>query len=546
MLSRNPQNASPDLDHQNDEKRIVEEELSRTQGELTRTTARFNDLWNHAPVGYILHSTTGRIIIANRRAESLLRKPEMPGDELAIQDFLNGQSRSSFAQHLHQVVQTGRSCTIEVALKNFDNHWLQLESLATSEHEIRTALFDISRQKRAELDRFKLARQLQQTQKMEVLHELSAGIAHDFNNILQVIMTYGEFVIEDLRAINAKTDTVEAMLAGAQRGADLTRRLLAFSRKSSLQAAVVDLRELTSNATEVVRRTLGELISVRAILPDQEVSVSVDRNLIEQAILNLCVNARDALPNGGHIDIELDEATFDHPRPFTGTTLPPGSYAVLSVSDDGNGMSEEVLEKVFEPFFTTKDVGAGTGLGLSIVYGITRQHHGAIESNSTPGKGSCFRIFLPLSPNSAGASPVKQQHQTNSRVSCSGRILLAEDESAIRQVISRSLANAGYTIVEAANGAEAIRIIHEQETPFDLLLTDAVMPGSSGKNVCEAFREKWPETPVIILSGHGDRVVDNEFLREHAATLLAKPIPSKELLEIVHRILHPALDSVAR
>lgn len=527
------------------ELKLLKEELKQTQEELNRTTARFQDLWNHAPIGYVLHTQAGRLIIANQRAESLFQKQDELTDSVMIQDFLDRPSAEEFSHHLRRVTETGASCDIEVKLKSNGNCWLQLKSLTTSENEIRTALFDISKQKQAELDGRKLARQLQQTQKMEVLHELSAGIAHDFNNILQVIMTYGEFVLEDLDGLGANTDSISAMLAGAERGADLTRRLLAFSRKSSLQAVVVDLCEITSNAAEVVRRTLGELISVRAILPSAKVTVCVDRNLIEQAILNLCVNARDAMPEGGLIEIRLDAMTFDAAVPFTGITLAPGAYAVLSISDNGVGMPEDVLEKAFEPFFTTKDIGVGTGLGLSIVYGITRQHHGAIESHSTPGEGSCFRLFLPLTTNSVEAGNSKQPPIADLAAAHSGTVLLAEDEAAIRQVISRSLRNAGYSVYVASDGAEAIELIQQQPQSFDLLLTDAVMPGYSGKHVCEAFRQKWPETPVIILSGHGDQVVDNAFLNQHSATLLAKPIPSRELLQIVHRMIHPALDSVS-
>ncbi|MEP3477671.1 MAG: ATP-binding protein [Fuerstiella sp.] len=536
----------PTQDNQGDQAdwQMLNEELKRAQEELHRTTTRFQDLWNHAPIGYILHTDTGQIIIANRRAELLLQKNEALARGGTLHDFLTPQSSENFSQHLTDVGNSEASHEVEVQLKGKADRWLQLESIATSTNEIRTALFDISKQKQAELDGRKLTQQLQQTQKMEVLHELSAGIAHDFNNILQVIMTYGEFVLEDLDEIGANTDSISSMLAGAERGADLTRRLLAFSRKSSLQAEIADLGEIASNAAEVVRRTLGELISVRARLPVDCVTVCVDRNLIEQAILNLCVNARDAMPKGGHIEIALEEIRFDEPVTFTGITLPPGSYAALSISDDGIGMPESVLEKAFEPFFTTKDIGSGTGLGLSIVYGITRQHHGAIESLSTRGQGACFRIYLPLK-----SKPIETKHPPkpitpNPAANHFGTILLAEDEVAIRQVIGRSLRTAGYTVFDASDGEEAIQLIRDSQASFDLLLTDAVMPGYSGKDVCEAFRKKWPETPVIMLSGHGDRVVDNKFLNQHSATLLAKPIPSRELLQIVQRMIHPALDSV--
>lgn len=544
-MSDNNQQLLHDAEQHQHDWQKQSEELKRTREDLNRTTIRFQDLWNHAPIGYVLHTKTGRIIIANQRAKSLLKGDEGLEDEVTIQDFLDPPSTQEFARHLQRISENGASGDIEVQLKGSIDQWLQLESITNSENEIRTALFDISKQKKAELTGRKLTQQLQQTQKMEVLHELSAGIAHDFNNILQVIMTYGEFVLEDLAEIGANTDSISAMLAGAERGADLTRRLLAFSRKSSLQAEMADLGEIASNAAEVVRRTLGELIAVRARLPVESVTVCVDRNLIEQAILNLCVNARDAMPNGGHIEILLQKKAFDSPVAFTGITLAPGSYACLSISDDGIGMSEDVLEKAFEPFFTTKDVGAGTGLGLSIVYGITRQHHGAIDSLSTQGEGSCFRIFLPLKtgPIETALAPKPQINHDNSQHS--GNVLLAEDELAIRQVISRSLKNAGYTVFDASDGIEALQLIRQHPTHFDLLLTDAVMPGYSGKDVCEAFRKKWPETPVIMLSGHGDRVVDNEFLKQHSATLLAKPIPSRELLQIVQRMIHPTLDSVS-
>lgn len=543
IMPDNEQHPLQDDKHHLTNEQFLAEQLKQTQAELNRTTTRLQDLWNHAAIGYVLHTKTGQIIIANQRAESLLRPHERVENGAILQDFLAPQSLQHFSQHLNHVVESDASCHLEVQLKGRTNCWLQLESITTSNNEIRTALFDISKQKQAEMDGRKLTQQLQQTQKMEVLHELSAGIAHDFNNILQVIMTYGEFVLEDLNEIGANTDSISAMLAGAERGADLTRRLLAFSRKSSLQAEIADLGEIAANAAEVVRRTLGELISVRAKLPIESVTVCVDRNLIEQAILNLCVNARDAMPQGGHIEIILEELTLDAPVVYTGVTLPPGSYAALSVSDDGMGMSEDVLEKVFEPFFTTKDVGAGTGLGLSIVYGITRQHHGAIESLSTQGNGASFRILLPTQTKPIETTHTPEPPIVNITTHHSGTILLAENELAIRQVISRSLRNAGYTVFEASDGAEALQLVHENKTEFNLLLTDAVMPGYSGKDVCEAFRKKWPETPVIMLSGYGDRVADNLFLNHHSATLLAKPIPSRELLQIVQRMIHPALDS---
>lgn len=516
------------------------EELRRTHWELTRATERFRSLWDDAPVGYVSHDRSGSIRSANRRAKMLLSRIAPLTEGATLQKFMDRESQLVFRQHLWSVADSTANVDVELRLHTKDGTpdvWIRLESTAASAGEIRSALIDISAQKAADADRLAMANQLRHSQKMEILHELSAGIAHDFNNILQVVIGYSEFVKEEMLTEGRDACHMDSILEGASRGVDLTRRLLAFSRKSTLQAEATDLRLIVENTVGFARRTVGDNILISSNSPETPLPVCVDSNLIEQATLNLCLNARDAMPDGGRLCINVDLRRLSQPDVINGCEVEAGPYAAFTVADDGVGMTEETLEKAFEPFFTTKDVASGTGLGLSIVYGIIRQHGGAISVESSPGYGSVFTVLLPLFEATSAVS----RDSSKQPVGCvegAGTILLAEDEPAIREIVFASLQQAGYDVVVARDGGHALEILEKDADEFDLLLTDAVMPNASGKDVCEAFRSVRHSAPVIFLTGHGDSVVDSEFLARHNATLLTKPIRTHALLlEIEQRLL---------
>lgn len=536
--SRALQRTLEDLKQHQCELQQQNEELQRTHGELNKATEKFRDLWNHAPVGYVSHDRNGQILEMNERARLLLRRVEASNQESTLQSFLTSHSRQVLRQHLWMAAEADGVVTAEVLLKSTRGNeecWLRMETSAPKRGEFRSALVDISALKKAEAERLELANQLRQSQKMEVLHELSAGIAHDFNNILQVVIAYGELIRADLVTDGKSTSDIGALISGAERGADLTRRLLAFSRKSSLEATSVDLRQIVENAATVVRRTVDETIHVEAVTAAYPIPVEVDSTLIEQAVMNLCLNARDAMPRGGRLEIRAFEDEVPSETLVNGCRLAAGRYAVISISDTGFGMKEAVLEKIFEPFFTTKKVGSGTGLGLSIVYGVIRQHAGAITVQSVFQRGSKFQVFLPLNESGYQSSVKKVQAQPAPVRNQDGVVLLAEDEASIREVMTKCLELAGYRVKSAADGGEAIKMLRESRESFDLLLTDAVMPNASGKDVCKVFQECFPAAPVIFLTGHGDGVIDRKFLEDNQATLLTKPIQSDVLLGAVAR-----------
>ncbi|MEP3480363.1 MAG: ATP-binding protein [Fuerstiella sp.] len=512
------------------------EELQRTHNELNKATEKFRDLWNHAPVGYVSHDCNGQILEANERARLMLGAGGAVDEESTLQRFLTPHSRQVLRQHLWMAAEADNAVAAELMLESTSQSvqcWLRMETTSSSGDEFRSALVDISALKRAEAERLELANQLRQSQKMEVLHELSAGIAHDFNNILQVVIAYGELVRTDLAADGKNTSDIQSLISGAERGADLTRRLLAFSRKSSLEATPTDLRQIVTNAATVVKRTVDETIQVVANTASDPVPVEVDATLIEQAVMNLCLNARDAMPQGGKLTIRAHQDEVPNEILVNGCRLAAGRYAVISISDNGLGMKEAVVEKIFEPFFTTKKVGSGTGLGLSIVYGVIRQHSGAITVQSVFQRGSKFQIFLPLADAKLAPCKVETTPHVEPVRNQDGAILLAEDEASIREVMTKCLQLAGYRVRSVKDGREAIQLLSEGDEQFDLLLTDAVMPNASGKDVCRVFQSHFPSSSVMFLTGHGDGVIDRQFLAQNSATLLTKPVQSDVLLRAV-------------
>jgi signal transduction histidine kinase/ActR/RegA family two-component response regulator len=510
------------------------EELRRTHAELDRATIRYRDLWENAPIGYVSHERSGMITSANERARMLLEPIATITGNSTLQNYFDPHSVQVLRQHLWSVTDSATPVSAELKLRtnpNQSERWVRIESSITVKGEYRSALIDITAQKVAEADRVSLATQLRQSQKMEVLHELSAGMAHDFNNLLQVIIAYGEFVRSQLAKSELPTEHVENLLQGAERAAGLTSRLLAFSRRSSLMAHPVDIRELVHNTANIARRTLGERITLQESLGDQPLTACVDENLFDQAFLNLLVNARDAMPRGGLLTTSAELRSLDEVKLINGCRLDAGDYVVVKVQDDGVGMTEDVAERIFEPFFTTKAQGTGTGLGLSIVFGIVRQHNGAIDVHSQPEHGTCFEIYLPL------AEPEEKDNENVHNADLSApkgtRILFAEDQESIRDVLTRTLTDEGFEVLAAESAHEAMQLLKEQLQPVDLLLTDVEMPHGDGKELCEFFHEWHPDAPVIFLTGHGDGVIDKNFVEDHDATILPKPVRKERLLSVI-------------
>jgi PAS domain S-box-containing protein len=371
-----------------------------------------------------------------------------------------------------------------------------------------------------------------QSQKMEVVGHLAGGIAHDFNNVLTVIASTAELGIADARAADPARDALETIRQASTRASGLTRQLLAFSRRQVLQPAAVNLREVIAALEPMVRRAVGEKVAVRLHANDSPATVFADLNSLDQVVLNLAINARDAMPDGGVLEMTTGATVVDGAHGRSGT-LAPGRYVTLAIRDSGTGMSEATRRRVFEPFFTTKEVGKGTGLGLSVAHGIVTQSGGDIVVESTLGAGTTFTIYLPA----AGQAP-ELATPAGGRVSTGrGRVLVVDDDDDIRAVLGRALTFAGYEIVAAGNGVEALQMLETDRGPVDLLLTDVVMPAMGGRELAEHVRERFPATRILFTSGYAENAIVHQGVLAEGVDFIAKPYSLQALTEKVRDVL---------
>ena len=394
---------------------------------------------------------------------------------------------------------------------------------------------DITEHKRIEEERKKLEQQLQASQKMEAIGRLAGGIAHDFNNILSVILSYTEFALRELREGDPlKDDLLEVKKAG-ESAAVLTRQLLAFGRKQLLQPVPLNLNRVAEGVEKMLRRILGEDIDfVQVLAPDLGV-VRADRGQIEQVLMNLVVNARDAMPDGGKLTIETSNVDLDEEYAAQHVSVKPGPYVRLAVTDTGCGMDEQTKTQMFEPFFTTKEKGKGTGLGLSTVYGIVKQSGGNIWVYSELNLGATFKIYLPREFSvKATATPLRTILKPATGTET---ILIVEDEEALRKVARRSLEAAGYTVLTASAGDEALLTSAQHAGTIHLLLTDVVMPRTGGRALARAFLKTRPSAKVLYMSGYADNAFVHHGVVEEGTHFIGKPFTATEIARQVRMVL---------
>jgi two-component system NtrC family sensor kinase len=383
--------------------------------------------------------------------------------------------------------------------------------------------------------RRKLEEQLNQAQKMEAVGTLTGGIAHDFNNILTAVLGYADILKRKLQHDGALAAVTDHIAAAAKRGANLTKSLLAFSRKQAINPGPVDLNEIVSGVEKLLLRIIGEDVELITTPAAGELMVMADRGQTEQILMNLCSNARDAMPNGGILSIATERVDLDDHSVRERGLGKPGSYGLLSVADSGTGMDERTREKIFDPFYTTKEVGKGTGLGLSIVYGIVKQHGGFVEVASKPGDGSTFKVYLPmiLFP----ASAMKQAAASSTAARGTETILVAEDSPEVLRMASSALQDAGYQVIEAVDGNDALRKYAAYGDRIHLLLLDVVMPKKNGREVYDAAVSTRPGIKVLFMSGYTADLLDSKRVLAEGHDFLSKPFLPRELVTAVRAAL---------
>jgi PAS domain S-box-containing protein len=500
-------------------------EESRVAERLRVSEERFRALDAGSPIGVFETDARGTVIYANRRMQEIWGADH---SELASGSWID-RVHASDVPRLLASLENGRT----IAAEREESYRVMLPDGALRRVKIRsTPRLDETGATAGTVgtvedvtERWILEEQLRQAQKMEAVGQLAGGVAHDFNNLLTVIKTYSEFMLEQIEEESPlRADAIEIQKA-AGRAASLTRQLLAFSRKQALLPRSIDLNEIVLGMEPMLRRLIGEDISIELRTTPRLGSVTADSSQLEQVVMNLTVNARDAMANGGTISIEtstvvLTEATR------AGHGVIPGPYVSLTVSDTGCGMDKATRARVFEPFFTTKELGRGTGLGLSTVYGIVKQSEGYIWCDSTEGVGTTFTVLLPQVAASGSTDNVPDEAVPDR---ASGVVLLTEDEDAIRALSRRILEREGYTVLEARDGREAIRVAAGYPSRIDLLISDMVMPNVGGTELFAHLRILRPDLHVLFVSGYTDDDIIRRGLKDAASAFLQKPFTARAL-----------------
>ena len=520
-------------------------ERKRSELALRESEARYRGLVELAPDGILVHCD-GQIAFANAAAARLLGSatPEALIGR-SVLDFLDPRYGETIR---HRMSRRDRPGTVfprlEERIVRLDGSAIdaELAGIATT-YQGRPArqivIRDLTERRRAEASVRELEEQFRHAQKMEAVGQLAGGIAHDFNNLLTIINTCSELLLNEIEATNDLREDVLAIQRAGARATSLTGQLLAFSRKQVLQPKVLDLNAVVEELEPMLRRLIGEDIRVVTRLEPSLVRVKADPGQLEQVLVNLAVNARDAMPDGGTLRIETATVQLQETRTDGDLALVPGAYAMLSVTDTGTGMDETTRSRIFEPFFTTKAVGKGTGLGLSTVYGIIAQSSGYIWCSSEPGRGTTFEVHLPLIGDAEAPATEPERRTTEPRGA--EVLLLVEDEQQVRAVARRILEQQGYTILEARDGHDALRIAERYEGRIDALLTDVVMPELAGPQVFQALREARPELRVLYMSGFTDHDSLRRALVRGETAFLRKPFTALGLARAIRAVLDEQL-----
>ncbi len=513
----------------------------RAEEALRQSEQKYRDIFDFATVGIYQSRRDGSLITVNA-----------PLAEILVYDSPDDLLRHNLdeiywdpAERLDLIARfepSGRPHRQEVRWKRKDGTpiWLELDARAVRNADGTTRYFegfvhDISDRQKSEEEKRRLQEQLVQAQKMEAVGQLAGGIAHDFNNLLTAITGYSELLLGELPPEDLRRSHAEEIRKAGERAASLTQQLLAFSRRQVLEPKVLDVNVVVSDIERMLRRLIGEHIELNTRKAPDLWKVKADPGQIEQAILNMVLNARDAMPSGGTLAIETSNAELDEDFVRSHVPTQPGSYVRVSVSDTGIGISEDVKARLFEPFFTTKERGKGTGLGLSTTYGIVKQSGGYLWCDSEVGHGTTFQLFLPRVDEPV--SEVVERKASPPIHPGDETVLLVEDEPEVRSLVQRILKTQGYTVVTAANPDEALAVAREFKGPIQLMVTDVVMPGMSGLQLAERLSPTRPDMKVLFVSGYTNDAIGHQGILDPGTAFLQKPFTPNALARKVREVL---------
>ena len=517
---------------------------------LSVSEYRFQRLFAEAPIGVLLLDHHYNVLECNHTFHAITRRPRAGIVGTPMADLIAPRDR---AETMTQLAEVMNGCDLTKPL----------EVLMTGERETNSHVFvkrfglagspdteserqglmlyfiDVTEQKRLEM-------QFAQSQKMQAIGQLAGGVAHDFNNLLTAMIGFCDLLLQRHKPGDQSFNDIMQIKQNGTRAANLVRQLLAFSRQQTLQPKVLNLADALSELTNLLRRLIGAQIMLDMIHGRDVGLVKVDQGQLEQVIINVVVNARDAMPHGGSITIRTRAHRQERPQLRGQDEMPPGDYIAIEVSDTGHGIPPQIMQRIFEPFFSTKEVGAGTGLGLSTVYGIVRQTGGFIHVESEINRGTTFTIYLPSykeTGNKTEVSPVSEpkEDKPGPDLTGAGTILLVEDEDAVRVFSSRALRNKGYNILEARSGEEALTVLDKEGgDKIDLIITDVVMPQMDGPTLYKHIRERWPNMKVVFVSGYTEDRLREQFTSGETIYFLPKPFTLKQLASKVKEVMGEA------
>lgn len=515
--------------------------MARDISQRLKKEKEYAQILNTSIDGFWVLDSEGRILEANPAAARMLGYTVDEMLDLTVDDINAEDPPEKIRKRIRRVRNKG-SARYETRHRKKDGTVFDVEISTshlpyTDDHWI-VFIRDITDRKKAEEKNAQLQAQVLQSQKLESVGRLAGGIAHDLNNLLSPVLGYGELLLQNVGGNATCKRQLDSIIEAAERARALVRQLLAFSRKQMLEFKTFDLNQLLTDFENLIRRTLRENIALHMEMASDLPAIKGDAGQIEQVLMNLVVNAQDAMPDGGELTIKTTETQLDESYTQFKEGVRPGRYVMLEVNDTGYGMDAETLENIFEPFFTTKTKEMGTGLGLSTAYGIVKQHGGNIWAYSEAGLGTCFRVYLPAAARAGMKEETGQANAPAPAPSGSATVLLVEDETVVRELVTSMLEMQGHTVAAAENGSQALEAFNNREGVIDLLLTDVIMPDINGRELYKKISETCPDLKVIYMSGYTEDVITYHGVLNPDVNFIQKPFSMNDLNSKIQKVLH--------